>query len=231
MRRILTLAALAATVLFSGMNLAVSAADNLPVTVDINGEAVTFDSQPQIMNDRVMVPMRAIFEKLGCYVFWDNDSKTAKGVRNGHVVSIVVGDKNAYVDSQRKELDQPAVITAEERILVPLRFVSEALGAEVEWNGDQRNVSITAEFGMVYRTPTGLVRPQICAPIFGTDSSRFKAGDTYEFSYRIINQFDTWYNTYKHVVRDLYNVKDLRTNYFTSLNEAIYNATSLASML
>lgn len=85
----------------------------------------------------------------------------------------------------------------------------------------------TSSFGLVLRGPEGDVRPQFTAPMFGTEHSRFAAGDRYTVSYRIVNELGSWYDTYKHVAEELYNVRDIRTNYFHSLNEAIYNATDL----
>ncbi|MDF2935030.1 MAG: hypothetical protein K0Q90_403 [Paenibacillaceae bacterium] len=85
----------------------------------------------------------------------------------------------------------------------------------------------TSSFGLVLRGPEGDVRPQFTAPMFGTEHSRFDAGDTYTVSYRIVNEIGSWYSTFKHVAEELYNVRDIRTNYFHSLNEAIYNATDL----
>lgn len=85
----------------------------------------------------------------------------------------------------------------------------------------------TSSFGLVLRGPKGDVRPQFTAPMFGTAHSLFEAGDRYTVSYRIINEAGSWYDTFKHVAQDLFNAKDVRTNYFHSLNEAIYNATDL----
>ncbi|RAV03032.1 S-layer homology domain-containing protein [Paenibacillus sp. YN15] len=85
----------------------------------------------------------------------------------------------------------------------------------------------TSSFGLVLRGPKGDVRPQFTAPMFGTAHSLFEAGDHYTVSYRIINEAGSWYDTFKHVAQDLFNAKDVRTNYFHSLNEAIYNATDL----
>ncbi len=85
----------------------------------------------------------------------------------------------------------------------------------------------TSNFGLVLRDQEGNVRPQLIAPMFGTDNSLFEEGDSYEVSFRIINRLSSWYDTLKHVSEKLYNFTDLRTNYFHSINEAIYNATDL----
>ncbi|OUS69196.1 hypothetical protein B1748_31765 [Paenibacillus sp. MY03] len=85
----------------------------------------------------------------------------------------------------------------------------------------------TSHFGLVLRDQDGDIRPQLVAPMFGNADSLFEAGDSYEVSFRIINRFASWYDTFKHVTGEMYNFTDLRTNYFHSVNEAIYNATDL----
>ncbi|RXZ79876.1 hypothetical protein EBB07_21035 [Paenibacillaceae bacterium] len=85
----------------------------------------------------------------------------------------------------------------------------------------------TSSFALVLRGPDGDVRPQFTAPMFGTEHSLFEAGSSYSVAYRIINNTGSWYDTFKYVAEELYAAKDIRTNYFHSLNEAIYNATDL----
>ncbi|SDE55351.1 hypothetical protein, partial [Paenibacillus sp. cl123] len=85
----------------------------------------------------------------------------------------------------------------------------------------------TSTFGFVLRDQQSNVKPQLVAPLFGAESSFFDSGDSYEVSYRIVNRFSSWYDTLTHVSENLFNFSDIRTNYFHSLNEAIYNATDL----
>ncbi|QNK59583.1 hypothetical protein [Paenibacillus sp. PAMC21692] len=85
----------------------------------------------------------------------------------------------------------------------------------------------TSSFGLVLRDQERNVKPQLIAPLFGTEHSLFDSGDSYEVSYRIVNRFSSWYDALTHVSEKLFNFTDLRTNYFHSVNEAIYNATDL----
>ncbi|MBQ7040060.1 MAG: copper amine oxidase N-terminal domain-containing protein, partial [Clostridia bacterium] len=114
------------------------------IAVKLNGSYLNFDVEPQIMNGRTMVPFRAIFETLGCAVEWNADARVAKGIRNGKAVRLTIDSKTATVDGVATTLDQEAVIVGG-RTMVPLRFVSEALGAAVDWNADTRTVSIMAK--------------------------------------------------------------------------------------
>ena len=113
------------------------------IAVKLNGKWMEFDVNPVIMNDRTLVPFRAIFEALGCAVSWDDENQTAIGTRNGLKIELPIGKNVAYVSGNAKELDQPAVLI-NERTLVPLRFVSEALGANVNWVDETQSVIIRA---------------------------------------------------------------------------------------
>ncbi|MBR3942038.1 MAG: hypothetical protein IKJ55_01665, partial [Clostridia bacterium] len=113
------------------------------IAVKLNGEYMQFDVPPILMNDRTMVPFRAIFEALGCDVQWDDDNQTAIGIRNGKTIMLPIGDSMARIDNEGKFMDQPAIVV-NDRTLVPLRFVSEALGANVEWIDETQTVVIMA---------------------------------------------------------------------------------------
>lgn len=106
------------------------------------------DVPPVIVGDRTLVPIRFVAEALGGKVVWDKDTRTAIIGRLGYpVVRIVyppdsaVG--NVWVDGQPTALDVPPQIL-HDRTMVPLRFVSETLGAQVTWNGQKQSISILA---------------------------------------------------------------------------------------
>ena len=114
------------------------------ITVLFNGEKMEFDVPPVILNGRTLVPLRAIFEKLGAEVSWDAVSETAIGVRRGVKVSVTVNSSAATINGKAVTLDQPATLI-DGRTLVPLRFVSESFGAEVSWDQETKTVSISAK--------------------------------------------------------------------------------------
>ncbi|MGI2297993.1 hypothetical protein [Paenibacillus sp. GXUN7292] len=160
------------------------------------------------------------------------------------------GNETAYEDYEtvtapllyvKKTVPDQASTIPEAYLLTPMATLHFAAGNE-RFQGNEMTAGIvmdpssvpqdfaypdTSTFGLVLRGPNGDVRPQFTAPMFGTEHSLFEAGDDYSVSYRIIHERDSWYNTFRHISEDLYQVKDLRTNYFHSLNEAIYNATDL----
>ena len=89
-----------------------------------------------------MLPIRFVAELLGATVDWDSKSNTVIIKGNGIDIKIPVGAKKATVNGKSKELDAPAYVE-NGRTFTPLRFISEALGAIVEWNGNTQAVKIT----------------------------------------------------------------------------------------
>ena len=116
--------------------------DTSKINVTINGLAQQFDVDPQIINSRTMVPMRAIFEKFGAEVSWDEPTATATASLDGIVVKITRDSDKAYVGNKEYTLDSPAVIV-DGRFLVPLRFVSESFGAFVGWIPETQTAMIS----------------------------------------------------------------------------------------
>ena len=115
-----------------------------PISVYVNGEKLEFDVAPVLLNDRTMVPMRKIFETLGATVTWNGDTETASGVRGGVRVSVSIDNPKAFIDGKVTTLDQPPVLL-DGRTLVPLRFIAEAYGANVEWVDETQTVNITTD--------------------------------------------------------------------------------------
>lgn len=127
------------------------------IRVELNGEDITyrFDEFPEVNSGRTMVPMRAIFESLGATVTWHQETKsiTAEKTQNTAktIVKLKIDDKNAqvveygpynkYLSNSNKVLDVPPTIK-NQRTMVPLRFVSEALGAGVLWDNTAKKVLV-----------------------------------------------------------------------------------------
>ncbi len=113
--------------------------------VILDGQNLAFDVQPIIFHGRTLVPLRTIFEALGAQVYWDGTTQTVVAEKESanRVVSLTIGKQEAYVNNAAIKLDIPAVIV-KGRTLVPLRFVSEALGATVEWDGSTQTITISS---------------------------------------------------------------------------------------
>ncbi|HEX9062096.1 MAG TPA: copper amine oxidase N-terminal domain-containing protein [Clostridia bacterium] len=111
------------------------------ITVNFNGNNLTFDQYPVIESGRVLVPFRRIFESLGARVNWDDNTRVATGTKNDITVMLKVDSKVAILNGRSIDLDVPTMIIGG-RVMVPVRFVSENMGAKVQWDDSSRIVYI-----------------------------------------------------------------------------------------
>lgn len=107
----------------------------------MDGEDVPTDVPVVIINDRSMVPVRAVCEKMGAKVDWDDNEKKALISFNKTNIELKINDKNAKVNDKIVELDTPAKVV-NHKTLVPLRFISEQLNMKVGWFPDQNLITI-----------------------------------------------------------------------------------------
>ncbi len=114
------------------------------VTVEVNGKVIVSDVQPFIARSsgRTLVPLRAIAEALGATVEWHGESRTAQVWYDGMPVQVTLGEHGALVGGGQTALDQPAVLW-QDRTMVPVRFLAQAFGASVTWDGARNVVQIT----------------------------------------------------------------------------------------
>ncbi|MBR6252722.1 MAG: copper amine oxidase N-terminal domain-containing protein [Clostridia bacterium] len=123
------------------------------IRVQLNGNILDFKdaqgnvSNPKIINNRTMVPMRKIFETFNASVDWNEDTKTVVAKVDNKEITLTIGDDKASIKDLNTQvvettiLDQSPVIS-ENRTLVPIRFIAEGLNKEVAWDNDQRAVII-----------------------------------------------------------------------------------------
>jgi len=113
------------------------------IQVLVNGRPVDFNgAAPEEVHNRVLVPLRGVFEAMGAQVDYDRLTHIITAVRGSTRVELTIDSVHATVNGQGRTLEVPAQVHSD-RTLVPLRFVSEALGADVDWEAAQRTVSIT----------------------------------------------------------------------------------------
>lgn len=119
---------------------AMAAAQNISVTVD--GKEVNFASGgPRQVDGRVLVPLRGVFQKMGATVQWRPARREINANNGSTSVNLRIGDREATVDGKLVTMDVPAMIV-DGVTMVPIRFVSESLGADVHWNESQQIVEI-----------------------------------------------------------------------------------------
>ena len=114
------------------------------ISVSLNGETVQTDVPPMIINDRAMLPLRSVFNAVGFDLDWNAEEKKITGTKDEKEIEIYIGSTTAYINGEEIKLDAPAVI-AEDRTMVPLRFISEAAGFDVDWDAENKHISITDE--------------------------------------------------------------------------------------
>lgn len=151
-----------------------------PITTELNGQRLTFDQPPVMQQGRVMVPLRGIFENLGANVIYDPANRTIKATGDDRTVELALGQRQALINGRQVYLDVPAA-TLGGRTMVPLRFVSEALGADVKWMSATKTVAIThsettADNTYPQEQPAAL-RPEI-GQLIHSARSNLNEGDT-----------------------------------------------------
>ncbi len=113
------------------------------IGVVINNQPVRFTGVgPQSIRGRVLVPLRGVLERLGAYVGYESATQTVTASRGDIDIQLRIGDATARVNGRDIALDVPPQIYRGST-LVPLRFMGQALGAEVQWDNATRTVNIT----------------------------------------------------------------------------------------
>ena len=148
MKRILSFVLVAAVSISVMMPVAASPV----IHVFLDGVQLRFEVAPRIMNGRTVVPLRDIFEALGAEVEWDGATQTVTATRDDTVVVLTIGSTSPTVNGRVVTIDQAGVVI-DGRTLVPLRFVGEAFGIDVEWNSAASTIIIGDGSGVVLPAP------------------------------------------------------------------------------
>ncbi|WP_410772053.1 copper amine oxidase N-terminal domain-containing protein [Fontibacillus sp. BL9] len=114
------------------------------VKLFVNGEESALAVPPVVQNGNTLVPFRTVAEALQAEVNWNEKDKTITIMKEGITIKLKLGSKTAFVNGEKKQLEVPAVII-NGTTLVPARFVSEALGAEVKWEAESGSVVVYEE--------------------------------------------------------------------------------------
>jgi hypothetical protein len=113
------------------------------LVVLVDGKPVEFKTaRPQVIGGRTVVPLRGVFEAIGAYVEYDPANRIIKAKRNNEVVELKLDDRVAKKNGAEIIMDAKAQIYAG-TTMVPLRFISEALGAKVEYDKANNRINIT----------------------------------------------------------------------------------------
>lgn len=111
------------------------------IKIFIDGEQKFFNPPPIIKDGTTLVPMRDCFETLGAKIYWFSSTKSVLAIRENTLIQITIGKHEAYVNKNKIYLNvEPQLV--EDKTYVPLRFVSESLGAQVYWDEKTRTITI-----------------------------------------------------------------------------------------
>lgn len=125
------------------------------VSIDINGTELELAAQPYMKNNRVMVPLRGVFENLGAVVEWDETSMSITVTRDDKSAYFVIGSNTVYAGGREVYIDvAPELVGG--RTFVPVRAVSESLGCRVNWTEDKGKVCISTEETRYYYTDSSV---------------------------------------------------------------------------
>lgn len=99
------------------------------------GANTPVDVPPLLQSGRTFVPLRFIGEALGSSFSWDGATQTVTFTMGDQMLTLVIGQTGAGLDA--------APFIENGRTMVPVRYISEAFGASVNWDGTTRQVTVT----------------------------------------------------------------------------------------
>lgn len=131
--------------LVNGDNYAPYDGKNRAIHIELNEKLMVCDEAPPvIVDDRTLVPMRALFEAFDTAISWNGETKTVYAIRENTLFEIPIGNNEVKVNNEAVFLDVPAKII-NDRTMVPIRFVAETLGLTVDYDDYKGIIYITGE--------------------------------------------------------------------------------------
>ncbi len=115
------------------------------IAIEVNGATLSIEDMPPIsLYDRTMVPARAVFEAMGAEVAWNEATQEVYIRKDKDIIVLQVDQTTASKNGVAFTMDVPAKVI-NERTMIPVRAVSEALGCSVNWDETTRTVSIAEQ--------------------------------------------------------------------------------------
>jgi hypothetical protein len=109
--------------------------------ITVAGHAVSFELPPFVLGGRTLCQVRPLAEAMGATVDWVPASETVTFRKAGLEASCQRGSELGYVNGEEQLLDEPPMLY-QERLVVPLRFIAQALGYTVTWDGPTRTADL-----------------------------------------------------------------------------------------
>lgn len=126
------------------MGSSVSVMAKSEVKVTINNEIVNFEEVAPFVdqNNRTLVPLRFISEKLGAQVKWEKQTKQVTVFQDSQEVVLTVGQAKMLVNGEAVTMDTKPVMQ-DGSVFVPVKYISEVLGVETKWIAEENTVAIS----------------------------------------------------------------------------------------
>lgn len=118
--------------------------DGKTQTIIVNEKYLSFETPPVTQNGHLLVPVRAISDELGANLNWDGLYQLISLDIEGITVTLNIGSSAAFINGEEVRIDVPAQLI-DNRTFVPLRFISEALGAQVRWDETTQTAYISTQ--------------------------------------------------------------------------------------
>lgn len=114
-----------------------------PISLYVNNKPIeTKTMNPIQLEGRVLVPAREVFEAMGAHVGWDNTLKKVTIKYKSKTIILTMNQAEATINGTSVLMDVPGKII-NSKVMIPIRFVSEAMGLHVRWDSSSRAVWIT----------------------------------------------------------------------------------------
>lgn len=133
-------------------------------TYSINSENKNMDAAPFIKDNRTFVPIRFIVSALNGDVSWDNENRIVNINYNDKSIEVPINKNTILVNNEEQQIDSPAIIK-NNRTFVPIRFIAENLGMQIDFDNNAREVTI------VENTKKGNAQAEVISDNVNTDSA------------------------------------------------------------
>ncbi|MDR6552660.1 stalk domain-containing protein [Paenibacillus qinlingensis] len=107
------------------------------VGIRINGTYIEVTPKAKIIDGSTFIPLRGVFEAMGAKVLWEGTRSEITLIKDAKTIVLTIGKQQALVNGIRQTLSMAPFISSEGSTYVPLRFVTEALGAQIDWENDK----------------------------------------------------------------------------------------------
>lgn len=180
--------------------------DNVPY-VYLNGTKLCFANQPVIIDGTTFMPLRFLLECAGAEITWNEETSSADIEYLGKNITITKDSDTVFIDGEQITLNTPARII-DDRMMIPLRFISEGLGFNVNWDANTRSVYVDVIPDNItrYFTPfPTFERPTYNVVVNGIKTEAVLSCEGHTLlSDRVINKFFTLYDNESEPTNSLY---------------------------